>query len=300
MIKYIVYITINLCNGKFYIGVHKTNPDVFDGYIGCGVYKNKNDNTYPFQKAVKKYGYENFKRTTLAVFETENEAYLLEEQIVTKTLIRSKYCYNATTGGKHSPPHEGKKVYKYALNGEYLRSFQSIRAAAQNLDINNWQNISDQISMNCSGRANSAHGFYWSFTKEFKYIRNINSKKIAQYTLSGKFLKYFDSIAELEFELGVSDVTNTIKRKGTSKGFQFRYYENDNSDILPKKSYDNKKEKDILVFDEYDKLIGEYETIKICCEQNSQFKRSGIYNVLCGLNKTYKRHKFKYKNDDIV
>ena len=38
-IKYIVYITINRCNGKFYIGVHKTNPDVFDGYIGNGIYR---------------------------------------------------------------------------------------------------------------------------------------------------------------------------------------------------------------------------------------------------------------------
>ena len=38
-IKYIVYITINLCNGKLYIGVHKTNPDVFDGYIGNGIYR---------------------------------------------------------------------------------------------------------------------------------------------------------------------------------------------------------------------------------------------------------------------
>lgn len=35
-LKYIVYITINLCNGKFYIGVHKTNPEVFDNYIGLG------------------------------------------------------------------------------------------------------------------------------------------------------------------------------------------------------------------------------------------------------------------------
>ena len=38
-LKYIVYITINLCNGKFYIGVHETNPDIFDGYIGNGIYR---------------------------------------------------------------------------------------------------------------------------------------------------------------------------------------------------------------------------------------------------------------------
>jgi hypothetical protein len=37
--KYIVYCTTNLVNNKIYIGVHKTtNPSVFDGYIGNGVY----------------------------------------------------------------------------------------------------------------------------------------------------------------------------------------------------------------------------------------------------------------------
>lgn len=41
-LKYIVYITINLCNGKFYIGVHKTNPEVFDNYIGLGIYRQSN------------------------------------------------------------------------------------------------------------------------------------------------------------------------------------------------------------------------------------------------------------------
>jgi len=36
--KWIVYLTTNLVNKKIYVGVHKTlTPDVFDGYIGCGI-----------------------------------------------------------------------------------------------------------------------------------------------------------------------------------------------------------------------------------------------------------------------
>jgi len=44
--KYIVYLTKNKkskVNGeyKIYIGVHKTkDPNIFDGYIGCGIYIN--------------------------------------------------------------------------------------------------------------------------------------------------------------------------------------------------------------------------------------------------------------------
>ena len=59
--KYILYLTICLENNKIYIGVHKTeNPDIFDGYIGCGVRvgvpSSYNDGNTPFKKAVLKYG----------------------------------------------------------------------------------------------------------------------------------------------------------------------------------------------------------------------------------------------------
>lgn len=77
-LKYIVYITINQCNGKFYIGVHRTNPEVFDGYIGCGIYRPSNikKNLKGFHGAVKKYGYHNFKRTTIAAFDDTEEGML--------------------------------------------------------------------------------------------------------------------------------------------------------------------------------------------------------------------------------
>jgi hypothetical protein len=53
--KYIVYLTKNLkskINGinKIYVGVHKTkNPEIFDGYIGCGVYIQQ-PSTYMYPK----------------------------------------------------------------------------------------------------------------------------------------------------------------------------------------------------------------------------------------------------------
>ena len=76
--KYIVYQTVNKVNGKLYIGVHKTeNPDVFDGYIGNGIkigYQLKNPKT-AYQYALKKYGYDNFIRTTLYIFNSAEEAF---------------------------------------------------------------------------------------------------------------------------------------------------------------------------------------------------------------------------------
>ena len=42
--KFIVYLTLCTANNKIYIGVHQTKDvNVFDGYIGCGVYINRPD-----------------------------------------------------------------------------------------------------------------------------------------------------------------------------------------------------------------------------------------------------------------
>lgn len=63
--KYIVYKTTNKINGKIYVGVHKTeDPEIFDGYIGCGVYVNSPSSylnrNYHLHNAIRKYGIEAF------------------------------------------------------------------------------------------------------------------------------------------------------------------------------------------------------------------------------------------------
>ena len=80
--KYIVSPPVNTINNPIYIGVHGTESDTFDGYIGNGIsiYRPA---TYihpktPFQYAVKKYGIKNFIRTTLQEFDNEEDAYNLE------------------------------------------------------------------------------------------------------------------------------------------------------------------------------------------------------------------------------
>ena len=50
--QYIVYKTVNIENGNFYIGVHKQYCEGFDGYLGSGT---------GLKRAIKKYGKENFK-----------------------------------------------------------------------------------------------------------------------------------------------------------------------------------------------------------------------------------------------
>lgn len=165
-LKYIVYITINKCNGKFYFGVHKTNPEVFDGYIGDGIYCQKDaSRNYPFHNAVKKYGYNNFKRTTIAVFpDTEDgmeAAYKMETEIVNPVLLRSKECYNLSEGGRGGRVKGFKRVYKYSLDGEFLRSFDCISNAAKSLDVcTDLYTAIKSIRNNCLGTTKSAYGYF--------------------------------------------------------------------------------------------------------------------------------------------
>jgi hypothetical protein len=87
-------------NNKIYIGVHKTeNPNVFDGYIGCGIHSAKSTlHTTIFHKAVHKYGYENFKRETLYIYDHKKPAYKKEAEIVTQDFIELDTNYNTALG----------------------------------------------------------------------------------------------------------------------------------------------------------------------------------------------------------
>ena len=302
--KYIVYITINLCNGKFYIGVHRTNPNTFDGYIGCGIYRaSQATKDYVLHKAVRKYGYENFKRTIIKIFpdneEGRKQAFELEAILVNETLLKSKSTYNTALGGRETE-NLMKTVYMFDLNGNYLRSFKSAREAAAYIQPDNQDNARSAIKNNCLGTTSSSYGYFWSYTKEFTY-KNECMKEVAQYTINGKFLRTFKSITEAEVALSLNNIAQAIYKKGSAGGYQWRYFEGDTSDIL---TLVNVKTKNlflpIIMFDKSGKVIKKFDCVKQCVNEYPELSASQINRVL---NKTIKSHKgytFKYQDDDIV
>ena len=304
--KYIVYITINLCNGKFYIGVHRTNPEVFDGYIGDSIYRaSQATREYAFHKAVRKYGYENFRRTTLAEFPDTDAgrkaAFDLEAILVNKALLKSKNVYNTALGGRESLNEDlFKRVYMFDLNGNYLRSFRNAREAAVFISPENQDNVRSAIKNNCLGTTSSSYGYFWSYKKEFNYSNNC-MREIAQYTISGKFLRTFKSISEAEHELNLNAIHQAIIKKGSCGGYQWRYFEGDTSDIptliniRTKVSY-----LPIIMFDKQGNKIKEFDSVKQCVEKYPELSTSQINRVLNKIIKSHKGYIFKYKDEDIV
>lgn len=87
---YTIYKTINIINGKFYIGKHQTN-NLDDGYMGSGK---------RIKRAIQKYGIENFQKEILHDFETEEEMNAKEKELVTEEFCRRENTYNICEGGK--------------------------------------------------------------------------------------------------------------------------------------------------------------------------------------------------------
>lgn len=295
MEKYIVYITINLCNGKFYIGVHKTNPEVFDGYIGCGIYRQSQANQkYPLHTAVKKYGYENFKRTTLKIFDTQEEAYAFEELLVTETVIKSKNCYNIQKGGLGGTGYTSKKVYQFSLKGKLVQVWNSVEEAKNTLNLLHIDGV-------CRGERNQCGGFFWSYENKFDYTPGIDqSKKIAQYTPSGKFIRTWESQKEAQRALGIYNINRAIKSGILCGGYQWRIF-NGNSDNIEKQ--DIKKFKELLnskiIQLQNENIIKIWDSIEEL--HIAGFDRKYVRNVLKGKQNTYKGFYFKFlKDGDIV
>lgn len=88
--RWIVYETRNLVNGKIYRGKHGQEDEGFDGYFGSGQL---------LILAIKKYGAENFERRTLREFATEAEALAYEAEIVTEEFCKRPDTYNLMPGG---------------------------------------------------------------------------------------------------------------------------------------------------------------------------------------------------------
>lgn len=223
--KYIVYRTTCLINNKIYVGVHHTDdPNVFDGYLGRGLWKNhtryiKNP-IAPFHCAVRKYGVENFKREVLFIYpydkEGEEKAYNKEAEIVDEAFVARDDTYNVALGGK-GRPRPARKVYQFDFNGKLIAEYINALYAAKSVEVN-ISNIngaiiykrtsanslwSDKPNININEYTITSHNKYYLYDSEGNYIRTCESNE--------ECVKYLDT--------NRGNLTRAIKLQNKIRGY---------------------------------------------------------------------------------
>lgn len=218
--KYIVYKTTCLVNNKIYVGVHQTkNPEIFDGYLGRGLYKNHSkyikNPVAPFHYAVKKYGFENFKREVLFIFNSREDAYNKESEIVNEEFILRNDTYNVALGGI-GRPRPSRYVYQFDFNGNLIATYESAVAASKTVGIN-VSNINDAIY----SKRTSA-GSLWSDSDTINIQEYTITKENIYYIYneSGQFIKAASNKEYIEFlNTDRGNLARAIKLQNKIKGY---------------------------------------------------------------------------------
>ena len=260
--NYIVYKTTNLINGKIYVGIHKTDLNKNQTYIGCGVSKKdlKKKVSKGLPSAIHKYGYDNFKQEILFTYPYNEDglkqALNKEAEIVTEEFIKRSDTYNLVPGGiygggyinrKKIAQYDGdnsnidsvqtkeKSIYQFDLQGNLLKRYKSISEAATQFE--NKIAAKSAISQTCLGKHAQAYGYYWSFKNKFESKKNNHLSSVAKYNDNGEFLESYNSIKEAADSNNIKTPANIIAAiRGSQKrcgGFRWRYFYGNTSNIKP-------------------------------------------------------------------
>ena len=295
--KYIVYQTTNTVNNKIYIGVHKTeDPEIFDGYIGCGVYiKSPSSYMYPttpFQYAVKKYGVSKFKRTIIKIFDSLEEAFNLEKELVNYDFLKRKDTYNAALGGGGGNQHL-LKVWQFTLEGDFIKKWNSIVEASEFIGISHTA-ISRAIK-----EKGSCKKFFWALEDSIdinNYTASIGTMCYKYDADSGKCIDIYNSLVEAAKDNNV--ILSSIER-AVKGGYKVgtNYYSTKLLEEYYGKPKISLKNKILYVYNLEGTFLTQLHSSKEICDYFN-IKTTNAITTSIRLNRPYKQWQFSLTKEE--
>jgi predicted GIY-YIG superfamily endonuclease len=189
----ILYKVENKINGQVYIGA--TTNSLHQRKLDHEERANRNEEN-KFHKAISTYGADTFKWEQIDTAYNNDELAQKEKAYIIQYDSKVK-GYNADAGGGIK-----KTVYQYSIkDGSLIQKFDCLENAAN--AVSSYKN---SIGNACIGQNKTCKGYYWSynFSVPFNPEKDLRKKEVIQYSLSGKPLAVYESVAEASKQSGIS------------------------------------------------------------------------------------------------
>lgn len=293
MKKYIVYCTTNTVNGKVYIGVHGTNnPEIFDSYLGNGIYANRPatymNPKYAFHYAVKKYGPDKFKRATLYIYDTLDEALLKESELVTPEFIKLDTNYNMIPGGGKF--RTGDPIYQFNKNGELVKKWNTI------LEVSKYFNCNEVTFRNALHFKENYFGYFWSRSESInldEFSKGDSKKRVYKYLKSGKLIEIYESILEASKCNNIIPSSLVTAIQGQCLVKKEFYYSYNLYDIFIPKPKISLKGKKFYLYTLEGKYLREFSNCKELMEFMGVKSNSSVHDIINRRNGLWKDYQIK-------
>lgn len=203
---YYLYQIQNKINSKLYVGVHQTK-NLNDGYMGSGKI---------ITSAIKKHGIEHFEKTIIEHFDTAEEMFAREKEVVTDDFLTRKDIYNLRRGGTGGFDYINKNVTLRKDKNKIARASTDI--ILEKKWGTNWRSVLGKLASVAS--KTDAAKFKRKQTLKERNIKSdashmntseINKKRIA------KFKEIGHQQGEKNSQAGTMWITNGIENKKIKK-----------------------------------------------------------------------------------
>lgn len=248
--EYRIYALIDPKDGKIkYIGQTKKSLQTrLSNHINSAFQLSRADYNCPrncwIRNRINNFGEINI--ILLETTDTLEKCNILEQKYIKKygrKITNEGILVNTTAGGdntEHLAKYKtrdvrGKKVDQYTIEGNFVKSWDSIRDIEETLGYGN-----THITACCRGTRNMANNFIWRYNGDSfdKYpVKDTRKHYYSMYNIKGEFIKSFENCVEISKEFpnlkSTSNITSVCKgNQLTFGGYVFRF-DNDSFDKFP-------------------------------------------------------------------